>query len=610
MLFTTTTTTTTTQQQQQQLSLARRRRRHHHHPQVSSSSSSSSTHNNVVLCQAYQRAQSSSSSSYGIPKQARTPPPGLKPKAAAVGTVKQRTGTIRVPPTVMPIPTSETNKTKQDDNFDEDANNGAAWTLFVLSLCYVHNSVATFVLPAILPQVSADLHLTDAQAGALTSAQAFAYAIALIPCGALADALDRRVLLALAVGTWSLVTAGSGNELAVNTFATLLLSRALLGMAQGPQNPVAFSLLPELFPNRRALAIAMYNCSVYVGRGMSVLFAAAMVSAGEGMSGTSDAVAGTTSSQALWVPLENLDPESMSLLYIVGDQAAVTPVWQYGTYGALTDLAVTAGWRHTLEIVGLPGVALAALLFLTVRDPSKNGGARTKRGRVGEQSATAPPKKESISFQALRQRAMQCASVKRFQKITLAAALNDIGFWALVAWQATFYERCFPEEHGPHYAAWLVACIVIGGIAGGIGGGVAADTLSKRGQPVRPLLAGVTALSAPMLAMCLLAPSASSSLAFLLPTMALGEAYRAPCAVRVRETSPPGLASTAAAVHLAVRNMSGALGPLMVGALEERAGLDLRVALLCVVPPLFLASGLAFWAGDGHGDDEHNDSNN
>ena len=65
----------------------------------------------------------------------------------------------------MPIlPTSETNKTKQDDNFDEDANNGAAWTLFVLSLCYVHNSVATFVLPAILPQVSADLHLTDAQA--------------------------------------------------------------------------------------------------------------------------------------------------------------------------------------------------------------------------------------------------------------------------------------------------------------------------------------------------------------------------------------------------------------------------------------------------------------
>lgn len=33
------------------------------------------------------------------------------------------------------------------------AGTSAAWTLGVLSLCYVHNSVATFVLPAILPQV-------------------------------------------------------------------------------------------------------------------------------------------------------------------------------------------------------------------------------------------------------------------------------------------------------------------------------------------------------------------------------------------------------------------------------------------------------------------------
>lgn len=72
---------------------------------------------------------------------------------------------------------------------------------------------------------------------------------------------------------------------------------------------------------------------------MSVLIAAALASSG----GLSNATEGTTSSQAFWVPLENLDPNSMSLLYIVGDQAAVTPVWQYVTFRPSfpsTDLSV------------------------------------------------------------------------------------------------------------------------------------------------------------------------------------------------------------------------------------------------------------------------------
>lgn len=105
--------------------------------------------------------------------------------------------------------------------------------------------------------MSTDLHLTDAQAGLLTSAQALSYALALVPCGALADAADRRVLLSTAVALWSLTTFGSGSESAVNSFKSLLISRALVGAFQGPQNPVSFSLLPEIFPKRRALAVSV-----------------------------------------------------------------------------------------------------------------------------------------------------------------------------------------------------------------------------------------------------------------------------------------------------------------------------------------------------------------
>ncbi len=55
-----------------------------------------------------------------------------------------------------------------------------------------------------------------------------------------------------------------------------------------------------------------------------------------------------------------------------------------------------------------------------------------------------------------------------------------MGSWALVAWQATFYQRVF--EVGPDvYAPLLAAVIPIGGIIGGVGGGLAGDWLSRKG---------------------------------------------------------------------------------------------------------------------------------
>lgn len=66
------------------------------------------------------------------------------------------------------------------------------------------------------------------------------------------------------------------------------------------------------------------------------------------------------------------------------------------------------------------------------------------------------------------------------QAVTFASALNDVGSWALVAWQATFYQRVF--ELGPDvYAPMLAAIIPVGGIIGGVGGGLAGDWLSRRG---------------------------------------------------------------------------------------------------------------------------------
>ena len=66
------------------------------------------------------------------------------------------------------------------------------------------------------------------------------------------------------------------------------------------------------------------------------------------------------------------------------------------------------------------------------------------------------------------------------QAVTAAAAINDVGSWALVSWQATFYTRVY-NVGSDVYAPALAIILPIGGILGGVGGGLAGDWLSRRG---------------------------------------------------------------------------------------------------------------------------------
>ena len=46
---------------------------------------------------------------------------------------------------------------------------GTLWGLLVLSLAYLHHSTSGFALPALLPIISEDLHLSDTQGALLTA---------------------------------------------------------------------------------------------------------------------------------------------------------------------------------------------------------------------------------------------------------------------------------------------------------------------------------------------------------------------------------------------------------------------------------------------------------
>jgi len=159
---------------------------------------------------------------------------------------------------------------------------GSVWGLGVLGLLYVHHSTTGFALPALLPLISPDLSLSDVQGSLLTAGYTVLYALALIPVGLLADRADRPRMLAGGAALWSLATIAASRP---QGFGELLALRVAFAAAQATQNPICFSLIPELFPRERNTAMAAYNAAIYVGRALS--FAAVIVAGRLGMGNVS-----------------------------------------------------------------------------------------------------------------------------------------------------------------------------------------------------------------------------------------------------------------------------------------------------------------------------------
>ncbi|NML31496.1 MFS transporter [Paraburkholderia antibiotica] len=115
-------------------------------------------------------------------------------------------------------------------------------------------------LSFLFPFMSAELHLTNAQLGMVSSALALTWALSGAATGAWSDARGtRKPLLIAAVLGFSVFSAVSGM---VTGFAGLLAFRALMGIAEGPVLPLSQSLMAESStPSRRGLNMGLLQGS-------------------------------------------------------------------------------------------------------------------------------------------------------------------------------------------------------------------------------------------------------------------------------------------------------------------------------------------------------------
>jgi MFS transporter, ACS family, hexuronate transporter len=180
---------------------------------------------------------------------------------------------------------------------------------FNFGVVYLDRNTLNFLMPVIQPE----LHLSNRQVGMLGSALGFSWALAGLVIGRLSDVTgQRKWLLVIAALVFSGASVLSGW---VSSFAMLLVTRLLMGLAEGGVMPISQALVSaEVDPARRGLAM-----------GVAQNFGA------------------------------NLLSNFLGPVVVVAVGAAF-------------------GWRRAFYLAAIPGVVAALLMLWLVRDPPREPG--------------------------------------------------------------------------------------------------------------------------------------------------------------------------------------------------------------------------------------------
>lgn len=399
---------------------------------------------------------------------------------------------------------------------------GLNLTLGVLLVVYVFNFLDRQIVTILAEPIARDLGLSDTQIGVLTGLSfALLYSTLGLPIARFADRprTDRVKLIAVAVAVWSIATALCGGA---RSFVQLAIARVGVGIGEAGGTPPAHSLITDVAaPEKRARAFAIYQ----------------------------------------------LGPPIGGLIGMV-----------LGGY-----LAGTLGWRWAFVVVGLPGLALALIVVLLLRDPRRGGGATTQ--------AQALPLGEALR---------QILASKAMRLLLTTAGLASFATYGVLIWTTIFFQRSHnltPAETGLWFG-------LVNGVASILGvwlGGQIGDRHRARGkQHLLTIPAVAQALSVPFLLTALLVPDWRIALVLFFPAIVLNWLYVAPYYSAVQGLVPPAARAVASAAILFMQNLIGlGLGPVLLGycsdLLKPSYGAESVRYVLFIAGLVSLLAGLFLW---------------
>jgi predicted MFS family arabinose efflux permease len=371
------------------------------------------------------------------------------------------------------------------------------YVLAILFLTYLMNVIhRTPVLALALESIRAEFGVSDRLLGLLSGTTfSFFYAFMGIPIAAWADRTSRRKVLVLAVTLWSSATALFG---VATSFIWLLLARVGVATGQAGNSPPAHSLISDYFPkSERARAFSIFAMAVATGT------------------------------------------------------AIANPIG-----GRLVD---AFGWRMAFVAIAMPGLLVALVAWLTIKEPP--------RGFVdGAPAAAARSQAPSmwVALATLWQR-------RSFRHLSLAVALLSVAWYARSSFNAAFFLRS--HELTPTEAGNWLFLINIVGAAGTFAGGFLADRLSTRYDDRRWYLwVPGTAIFCSALVQLggYLSPDLHVSILLLSLTMFLAGTFFGPAFAMTQALAPLRMRSVATSVLLFVQTIIGfSVGPPLAGQISD-----------------------------------------
>lgn len=400
---------------------------------------------------------------------------------------------------------------------------GRGYTLAILVIVYVFNFIDRQIVTILQEPIKAEFALADWQLGLMTGlAFALFYTALGLPIARYVDRTGVRVMvISVSLAVWSFATALCGMA---QNFVQLVLARSIVGVGEAGFTPPAMSLISSLYPrSERGFALGVY---------------------------------------ALGIPIGSMF--GLALGGWIGQQF---------------------GWRWALLIVGLPGLLLAVLVKMTVREPD----------RIVE---AAPKKGERLFIPEI----MSMLRKPAYRHLLIAGTMAAVISVGTSVWTPSFLARSHGMSMSEIGFAWGIVA-GLAGAAGSVGGGKLIDVLGVRdlraaawapmGAMLIALPVYLLALSveAGWLALTLLVLPITVNGMFVTSFMTLGQ-----------NLAPVWLRATVGAFGGLVLNLIGiGMGPLAIGAASDYfAGVTgstsegLRYALM-ITGLLYLVSAAHFY---------------
>ncbi len=388
------------------------------------------------------------------------------------------------------------------------------YVLLMMVLVYTLSIADRYVISTVLEPIRLELQLTDSGIAFLTGVSlALFYVVLGFPISWLIDRGNRRNIIAICLVAWSVMTAFSGLS---RNYLQLLLSRIGVGIGEAGGTPGANSIISDYFPaSKRPMALTIFSLGAPIGA---------------------------------WIGAD--------IAGIVNDHY---------------------NWRTVFLVLGIPGVIVGILIFLTVREPRR--GQLDKKG--GDHAGASFL--ESMRFLWTQRSAVH---------VMAASALTALWGWGLMWWTPTYLIRNFGLTPGE--AGSILGPVHL------IGGGLA--TLATSWWLARPTMKDPRRIVR-MMGWGVGLATVVSGVIYSTHSLALAQGlfwlfipaiyfYIGPCFGLLNNLCEPRMRAQFCAATLFVANVGNLIvAPQLVGFLSDAFapdnvanGQSLRLAMLCLVP--------------------------